>query len=78
MSTEDIKSRLHEGIENIDDNEFLLTIKELIERKYNSTDFSDLSEMQLKRIKDSEKQIDNGEFYTNEQVDKIIDKWLEE
>ena len=78
MSTEDIKSRLHEGIENIDDNEFLLTIKELIERKYNSPDFSDLSEIQLKRIKDSEEQIDNGEFYTNEQVDKIIDKWLEE
>jgi len=78
MSTEDIKSRIHEGIENIDDNEFLLTIKELIERKYDSPDFSDLSEIQLKRIKDSEKQIDNGEFYTNEQVDKIIDKWLEE
>lgn len=78
MSTEDIKSRLHEGIENIDDNEFLLTIKELIERKYNSPDFSDLSEIQLKRIKASEKQIDKGEFYTNEQVDKIIDKWLEE
>ncbi len=78
MSTEDIKSRLHEGIENIDDNEFLLTIKELIDRKYNSLDFSDLSEIQLKRIKDSEKQIKNGEYYTNEQVDKIIDKWLEE
>lgn len=78
MNAEDIKSRIHEGIENIDDNEFLLTIKELIERKYNSPDFSDLSKIQLKRIKDSEKQIDNGEFYTNEQVDKIIDKWLEE
>ena len=78
MNAEDIKSRIHEGIENIDDNEFLLTIKELIERKYNSPDFSDLSKIQLKRIKDSEEQIDNGEFYTNEQVDKIIDKWLEE
>jgi len=75
MSTEDIKSRIHEGIENIDDNEFLLTIKELIDRKYNSPD---LSEIQLKRIKGSGKQIDNGEFYTDEQVDKIIDKWLEE
>jgi len=78
MSTEDIKTRLHEGIENIDDNEFLLAIKELIERKYNSPDFPELSDIQLKRIKESEEQIENGEFLTNEQVDKIIDKWLEE
>ena len=78
MSTEEIKSILHEGIENIDDNEFLLAIKELIERKYNSPDLPELSEYQLKRIKDSEKQIENGDFYTNEQVDKIIDKWLNE
>jgi predicted transcriptional regulator len=78
MNTEEIKSRLYEGIENIDDNEFLLAIKELIERKYNPLDFTKLSELQLERIKDSESQIENGDFFTNEQVDKIIDKWLEE
>ena len=78
MSTEEIKSQLHEGIENIDDNEFLLAIKELIDRKYNPLDFTELSELQMERIKDSESQIENGEFFTNEQADKIIDKWLEE
>jgi len=31
----------------------------------------------MKRIKESEKQIEKGDFYTNEQVDKIIDRWLE-
>lgn len=78
MSIEEIKIRLHEGIENIDDNEFLMTIKELIEHKYQSTDSPKLTEWQLKRINESEEQIKNGEFLTDEQVDKVIDKWLEE
>lgn len=77
MSTDEIKGRLHESIENIDDTEFLLTIKELIEHKYQPTDSPKLTEWQLKRIKESEKQIEKGEFYTDEQVDKAINKWLE-
>ncbi len=78
MSTEEIKSILHEGIENIDDSEFLLAIKELVERKYNPVNITDISEYQLNRIKESEKQIEEGSFFTNEQIDKIVDKWLEE
>ena len=78
MSTEEIKSKLHEGIENIDDKEFLLAIKELIERKYRPLDYTELSKIQYDRILESEKQIDKGDFLTNNQVDKIIDKWLEE
>ena len=78
MSTEDIKGILHESIENIDDNEFLLIIKELVEHKYQPTDSPKLTEWQLKRIEESEKQIKKGEYYTDEQADKAIDKWLEE
>ena len=78
MSTEDIKGRLHESIENIDDNEFLLTIKELIEHKYQSSCSPKLTEWQLKRINESEKQIENGEYFTDAQVDEIIEKLIEE
>ena len=78
MKTEEIKSRLHEGIENIDDADFLLAIKELIERKYNSLDTGKISDIQMKRIKESEKQIEKGDFLSDEQANKIIDKWLEE
>jgi predicted transcriptional regulator len=78
MSTDEIKSRLHESIENIDDNEFLLTIKDLIEHKYQPEDPPKLSEWQLNRIMESENQIKKGEFLTNDQVDRAIDKWLEE
>jgi len=76
MSKEEIKSLLHEGIENIDDNDFLLTIKELIDHKYQPTDSPRLAEWQKKRILESEKQIENGEFLTDEQADNLIDKWL--
>ncbi|OYT12720.1 MAG: hypothetical protein B6I19_08865 [Bacteroidetes bacterium 4572_114] len=78
MSTNEIKGKLHESIENIDDNEFLLTIKEIIEHKYQAEDSIELPEWQLKRIEESERQIENGEFYTDEQVDNVIDKWLGE
>jgi len=78
MRTEEIKSKLHESIENIDDNEFLLVVKELIDRKYSPLDYPKLSKIQHDRILESDKQIDNGDYFTNNQVDKIIEKWLEE
>lgn len=78
MSTEEIKSKLHESIENIDDNEFLLVVKELIDRKYSALDYPELIKIQYDRILESEEQIEKGDFLTNNQVDKIIDKWLEE
>jgi hypothetical protein len=78
MSTDEIKSRLHESIENIDDKEFLMTIKELIEHKYQPEDSPNLTKQQLNRIKESEKQIKKGDYLTNDQVDRAIDKWLEE
>jgi len=78
MSTDELKKHLHEGIENIDDNEFLKTIKELIEHNYSASEEPELSDWQLKRIRESEKQISQGDFLTNEQVDQIIDILLEE
>ena len=78
MSTDEIKNRLHESIENINDNEFLIIIKELIEHKYQPVDSPKLTDWQLQRINESEKQIEKGDFLTDEQVDKVIDKWLKE
>ncbi len=78
MNIEEIKNKLHEGIENIDDNEFLLAITELIERKYKPLESVELSKIQYDRILESEKQIEDGISFSNKQVDEIIDKWLEE
>lgn len=76
MGTNEIKQMLHEGIENIDDHEFLLTIKELIDQKYSVEIYPELSSWQKDRIRESEHQIDNGMFLTVDQVNKIVDKWL--
>ncbi len=53
-------------------------MKKIILKKRNPLDFPKLSELQIERIKDSENQIENGDFITNEEADNIIDKWLEE
>jgi len=78
MSTDEIKVRLHESIENIDDEAFLLTVKELLEHKYQPITQPILTSWQIKHIEESESQIQKGEFYTNDEVDKISGKWLEE
>lgn len=77
MSTNDLKQQLFEGIDNIDDSELLLTIKELIEHKYSITEDPKLADWQKDRIKESEKQIKGGDFLTNQQANELIDQWLD-
>ncbi len=50
MSSEEMKTRIHEDVENMNDNEFLLAIKELIKRKYNSINNSQLNRFQFNRM----------------------------
>ena len=78
MSTEEIKQLLHESIENIDDNEFLLAVKQIIERKYTPVNTLELSEWQLNRIEVSKEQIKNGKGISNSQADFLVEKWLNE
>jgi len=51
MSSNEIKQILFESIENIDDDEFLMTIKELIDHKYSQSSSPKLSKWQINRIK---------------------------
>ena len=76
MSTEEIKSIIHEGIEHIDDYELLETIQSLISEKYSAKPAPHLTERQIEHLKKSREQIKNGEFYTNEEVEKMFDLWL--
>ena len=78
MNTDHIKRQLFESIDNIDDNELLLTIKELIDHKYAHVNEPKLADWQKKRIKESEDQISKGEYFTNEQANELFDKWLKE
>jgi predicted transcriptional regulator len=61
----------------INDQSFLPAIKTIIETKANSKIYRTSPE-QRKSIKEGKAQIQKGEFFTNEQVEKEIDQWLSE
>ena len=75
---QNIKTLLHESIENINDEDFLIAVKQIIDRKYSPKMEPELSDNQLKRIDESKEQINNGKFLTNDQADSLVDRWLNE
>jgi len=76
MNAQNIKTLLHESIENINDEEFLLAIKQILDRKYTTSDRPELSKEQIRRIDESKEQIRKGNYLTNDQADKLVEKWL--
>lgn len=78
MSTQELKMVLHESIENIDDNDFLIAVKQIIDRKYNSSKNITLTDWQINRIDESHQQIKQGKKFTNHQADLLVEKWLNE
>lgn len=72
----ELKSIIHEGINNIDDTEFLEAIKTILFTKYKPLIEYPLVEAQRERIAESKEQISRGEYKTNEEVFKSIGKWL--
>ena len=78
MKPNNIKTLLHESIENINDDDFLNAVKQILDRKYMPSIQPKLSKAQTQRIEESKEQIKQGKFLTNEQADKLVDKWLKE
>jgi len=78
MTINNLKTLLHESIENINDDDFLKAIKQILDRKYTSSSQPKLSKEQIQRIDESKEQISKGNFLTNAQADKLVDKWLNE
>ena len=78
MNTQQIKSLLHESIENINDAALLLAVKEMLDHQYTPKAVPELSQWQLNRIEESKKQIEEGKSYTAKEADDIADQWLNE
>ena len=78
MSTQELKMVLHESIENIEDNDFLIAVKQIIDRKYSINENIILADWQINRIEESHQQIKQGKKITNHQADLLIEKWLNE
>jgi predicted transcriptional regulator len=77
MTTVELKNILMHRIAGIEDKSFLVAIKTIIETKAKSTIYKTTPE-QRKKIKEGRAQIAKGEYFTNDQVEMEIDKWLSE
>jgi hypothetical protein len=77
MTTVELKNILIQRIAGINDKSFLNAINTIVETKSETTIYNTTPE-QRERIKVGRAQIAKGESFTNEQVEKEIDKWLRE
>ena len=77
MSTLELKNILIRKIESINDETFLNAIRTIIDTKTESTIYETSAEQKMK-IREGIEQIEKGNYFTNEQVESEIDKWLEE
>ncbi len=77
MTTVELKNILIHKIAGINDKSFLTAIKTIIDTKSKTTIYKTTPE-QRKGIEEGKEQIARGEYFTNEQVEMDIEKWLKE
>jgi hypothetical protein len=74
--TKELKSLLHESIENIDDEEILHLAKDLLEGKYKPIPNIEISDYQKKRLSKAKESVKKGQVLTNEEADELVSKWI--
>jgi len=77
MTTIELKNILLYRIAAINDKSFLTAINTIIKTKAEATIYKTTPEQQ-KKINEGKEQIAKGEYFTNEQVEMEINKWLKE
>ncbi len=76
MSTIELRKLLIEKIQLTNDNKLLEEASRLLEAEIDDSNVYILNNKQKEVIDESRKQIANGEFLTDEDSNKKIDKWL--
>jgi len=74
MTTTKLKSFLKKEIDKVDSKETLEILQIVLETRNNQD--PELTEWQLKRIEESEKQFEKGQVISKEKADKKIEEWL--
>ncbi len=77
MSTLELKSILIKRISEINDNSFLEAIMTILDSKIDSNIYQ-LTQKQQKAIIESKRQVANGEFFSNDQINQEFQGWLKE
>ncbi len=77
MSTQrkELKNKLHESIENIDDETFLQGVKSILDSQYEPEKDISLNSYQKERIEDAKLSLEKGNYLTNEEADQLVEKW---
>lgn len=71
-----LKDNLIEEIKNSKNKELLEEIYQVLKDNEN-TDMVMLSDNQIKSIENAQKEFKEGKYFTQEQIDKEFDKWIE-
>jgi predicted transcriptional regulator len=76
MTVIELKEKLIAKINDTDNEELLDHILDIIDIESNTEDVYKLSSEEIKAVEEGIAQIENGQFFTNEEANKIIDKCL--
>ena len=76
MSTVELKKRLIDTIQKIEDKNILEEAFRLLEREAADMETYKLSDEQKSIVNEARQQFNSGKFLTNEQADNEIDEWL--
>ena len=67
---------IHKELDQVKDATLLQAIKNILKYRTKETQSERISiEQYNKELDDAEKRVDNGEFYTQEEVEKMMEKW---
>jgi hypothetical protein len=73
MTTIALKKYLVSKINLLEDDAVLKQLKKIVQ---NNEKVYQLSDYQLEKVAISRRQFENGEFYTEEEMDKKVEEWL--
>ena len=76
MSTQELREKLIAKIKNTKEDYILEEVSRLLEFEENSSHIYNLNAAQQQLIDKSLKEIENGEYFTDEDVKKETDEWL--
>ena len=77
METLELKTNLVHAIENLEDKKVLEEVYRLLQITIEDDIFK-LSDVQKDKIKIGKNQYQNGEFYSHEESEKIMQEWLKD
>ncbi len=78
MTTLELQEQLISKIQTTTDEDVLKGVLSLLEFETETDEIYILNEEQQQAIAKARNQVDNGQFYTNEEVDKLTEEWLKE